>query len=158
MFCPENIEHGQWLPDVVLTMYMHVYLHLCLKLHAVDIETPTYTSYTHIHQHMRNQKCHRFLGIIQFFKQVTITPPTTQASYQKRKKPLTPWCYSAPATPPKEALSRPNSFVNELEPVDYRYQNQASVYLQKVLARAPPTRWHRTSVIWHCAENLEVWL
>jgi hypothetical protein len=35
-------------------------------------------------------------------------------------------------------------------------KKQASVYLQEVLACAPPTRWHRTSVIGHRAEDFEV--
>jgi hypothetical protein len=132
---------------VVVTTCIHVYL---LRAFCHKDHVPTC-------QHMSNQNSHQLQGIIHFFKQVTMTTPATQASHQKSAKPSTPWCYSAPARPPKRSIIKAELFRKRARTSRLSLpKKQASVYLQEVLARAPPTRWHCTSVIWHRAEDFEV--
>jgi hypothetical protein len=110
------VLRSRWHRDTY--MYIHL-IHACTATHDKS-GVPSISGYHSILQ-VSNDDATRYTRLM---------------SYQN-KKPQTPWCYSAPATPPKKASSRPSSFANELEPVDSRYQKPSGAYIYKKYSPAP---------------------
>jgi hypothetical protein len=109
---------------------------------------------------IENQKCHQFLGIIQYSNQVTQRRPPPQCT-KRTSKTITPKRPSGTRTTTRKHHQDQDPFRKRAPTniLSLRPRKKRNTYLlQEVLARTSPACRDCTPVVGHGAENLEVWL